>query len=362
MKRVIKEKLKGAWDWVFNPIPKRKIKHIMLDEESVKKHNVIRGLANQAAELKGKLARYEVEEGKRREREKDLEEEEEVKIFLNKNKKEIIRKTMPKFFSLQRFYNKLYKDKKFREKLGIYSFDRSKKLHKFGDMGFTSTGNFVILDNEMNVVLDMPKLNDIFQSVGALGNDIRDGKIPVNLDKEGEWIENFMVYEAPQLTKIGSKLKYQKARKRPVYQIIRDYNKQIGEKNAELEEQDLLITELENKLDNLERTSRVEMNKAETLATELSKSEKRADAVEKNFRDLENEVIKMRQNKEIDEDNLEKLENQLVKMRKEAEREGTKLNTDKALSLIREIRSEIISEMPETTPIEKSIEKKEVKT
>lgn len=338
-------KLKKAFEWLF---PRKKTtKHITIDEESVKKHHEIRGMANQIAELKGKIAKYDVEEGKKRERKRDKGEEEEVKIFLDKKKREIIKKTTPKYYSLKTFFNKLYKEKKFRNRLSFYSFDRSKKLGKFGDFGLSSDGDFVLLDDNRNLVIKMPRLNDIFQSVSALSNDINTFKIPLNMDGEGGYVENLMVYEAPEIIDTGKGMRFQKARKRPVYEIIQEYNERINESNNYTEELETLVNEQKKKIDDFERANKIERNSAETARTELSKAENRVTAIERSFRGMENELIHRRQKEEINEKNIEKLEKELDIMRGKAEREGVKLSDEKAREIIENIRTQIVRDLPE---------------
>lgn len=328
--------------------PKRKrVAHMEIDPESVRIHHTIRRLAEENASLKGQLAKLEVEEGKRREREEDKEEEKNVRIFLDKEKKKIMRKTSPDCFLLRPFYNWIIHSKKFRNRLNITSFDRSKNFGRFGDIGFCSDGDFVILDANKNVVLKMKTLNDVFQSVGGLYNDVRSFKIPVNLDGNGGYIENIMVYEAPELIKEGSKMRFAKARKKPVYDIIREKDAQIMDLQLNLEEEEATNIELQNKMNDLERGNRINENSAETARTELSKAEERATAVERAFRSLEQELIKLRQVKAISEDYVDKLEGELEDMRKKAEREGVKLADARAMELIRNIRSELAREIPE---------------
>ena len=57
---------------IFRP---KKVKHIKLDEKSIREHNTIRALANENAELKGINAKLQSKLGQLRESEKDKEEE-----------------------------------------------------------------------------------------------------------------------------------------------------------------------------------------------------------------------------------------------------------------------------------------------
>jgi regulator of replication initiation timing len=206
-------------DFIFGK--KNKLVHIQIDPDSIETNHQVKALAYENAELKGEISKLRNYVGKIKGRDEDKLEEENVKASLNEQKNEIKLISQGKVFSLRKFYGRYFRDKKFRESLGIYSFDRSTKLADYGDFGITDNGDFALSDKNGNIILRMGKLKDMMQSVGALGNDISKGMIPVNLDKEGGYIENIMVYEAPELINTGENLRFAKARKKPVYEIIR---------------------------------------------------------------------------------------------------------------------------------------------
>jgi len=177
-----------------------------------------------------------------------------------KQKKEIRYKSQGKVFSLKTFFAKLFRDKKFRENLAFFTFDRNDKLKKFGDFVITEKGLFGLIDSDGNLVMSpMESLKDIFQSTGALGNDIMKGMIPLNLDAEGGYIENIMIYEAPQLipTEDGRGFEFAKAKKAPLFKLIQELKNEIGEMNSELAEREEIITRSQNKIDKLEAEKKI---------------------------------------------------------------------------------------------------------
>ena len=346
--------------WIIDDIikfftPKKRIK-IELDSESVREHNVIKGLANENAELKGEIGKLTAKFGKLRESEKDKEEDEDVRWELNKQKKELERKVYPKYLSLKSFYYKLLRDKKFKKNIGFYSFDRGKKLASFGDIGFSSDGDVVLLDDKGEVLMKMRSLNDIFQSVAGLGNDIATYKIPLNVDRTGGYVENIMVWESPELTpSIDGKFQLTKARKRHLWEYLNELRDKIGGQHQYIEELELTNTELKKDNDGLKVKSRVAEDSSETLREELSENEQSVKGVHRLFRKTERDLSQVRDINIIIEDNLEKLENQVTKLRDEAEREGIKLSDDRAMELIQRIRRELVRDEP--TPPTKIIEK-----
>lgn len=349
----------GFLNNLLRGLRKPKKVHVSLDADSVREHNMIRALANESAELKGELARYRVEEAKDRESKKDQEEEEEVRWKLNEEKQELEKKTYPQYFSLKHFFNRLSRNKKFREKIGFFSFDRSTKISEFGDIGFSGDGDIILLNQEGEVIMKMRNLNDIFQSVGGLGNDAQAFKLPINVDKEGRYVENIMVWETPELvpTKDG-RFKYAKARKKELYKYLNELRAQISEQQDHIEELELTNTHLHRENDELKVAQRVAEDDSETSRSELGQAEQSVSAISRIFRGTERELAQIRDTNVILGDNLDKLETQLTKMRDEAEREGIKLSDDRALETIQTIRRSLVRDEPskEVRIVEKSPE------
>jgi len=334
--------------------------NVQLDPESVRTHNQLKAVVNENAELKGLLAKYQVEEGKRREREEDLNEEENVKLELNEQKKRLKEKLTKKIFLLDSFYRKLFWNKAFREKIGFYSFDRAKKLSGYGGMGFYSDGSFVILDENKKPLIVNKDLTKIFQSVGGLGNDVESFKIPINVDSEGRYFPNLMIETIPELTPtIDGKFQYSTARKKEFYKYIDELWNKISEKDSRIEELENVNTKLVNKNDELNMAKNSAMNMSETARSELTQLEKGHSAIYNIFRGTERELSQVRESNAILEDELDKLERQIKKLRDEAERNGVKVSDDNAMDLIKRIRKELIRDEPDKTPqiIEKIVEK-----
>ena len=340
-----KEKLKKLI--LGNP---KKVIHVPLDPASVQDNHTIKALAYENSALKGENAKLKDFVGRIKERETDKNEEDNVKAVLNNQKNEIRLKSQGQVLSLKKFYGKFLRDKKFRDKLGIYSFDRKTRLANFGDLGISEDGDFTLFDTDGNVILRMSRLKDLFQSVGALGNDMARGMIPVNMDSDGGYIENIMVYEAPELINTGENLRFAKARKKPVYEIIQGLNNQIGGLHAELEEAEGMNIALQNKIDRLESENQVSMEMSETSRAELSHNESRLTGIDRSFRQVQRDLFNNQNMNSINEDNIQKLESEIDSMREKAEREGVKLSDEKALELIQNIRATVVNELPDFQP------------
>lgn len=341
----------------------KKIVHVNIDPDSIQESHQVKALAYENAEIKGENAKLKNAIAKLKERDKDKNEEENVKAVLNEKKDEIKLKSQGRIFSLKKFFGKYSRDKKFREKLGFYSFDRSTRLADFGDFGITEDGDFALLDREGNLILRMPTLPDMLQSTGALGNDMARGMIPINLDKKGGYFENIMIEEVAELIPTDDgKIRYAKARKRPVYEIIQGLNDRIGDIASDLSESEALNIELQNKIDSLTSENKVSQEMSETSRAELSRSEQRVAGIDKSYRMIQRDIANVQNVNAIQEDNIAKLEKEIDIMRKKAEREGVKLSDERALELLQNIRATIVNELPDVSqaPTEKSMEQAKI--
>lgn len=325
----------------------KRIIKVPISPESINDNTQVKALAYENAELKGDSARKDKVIAEYKQRDVDKNEEQSVKVALNDEKTELRLKSQGQVVSLKKFYNKLLRDKKFRDRLGIYSFDRKTRIAGFGDFGFADDGGIVLLDNNGNQIMKMSNLNDMLQSVGAFGNDVARGMIPINVDSEGGYIENIMIYQASELVKKGNKLEFAKARKRPVYEIIQDLNSTIGEYQEEAEENELLIIELNNKVNKQSSELKVYGKMSETSRAELSHIENKTLGIDAAYRTIQRSVINGQNLAVINEETIAALEKELSDMMAKASREGVKLSDEKALELFQEIRSNVINELPD---------------
>jgi hypothetical protein len=339
---------------LFDFLKKKKIVKVELDPTSIRDNTQVKALAYENAELKAENVKKEKVISDLKQKEEDKKEEDNIKVYLDEQKKELMSRSQGKVLFLRNFYERLLKDTKFKEKLGYYTFDRKTRLASFGDFGFSEDGSFVLVDNNKNVLLKMKNLNDLFQSVSALGNDMARGIIPVNLDEEGSYIENVMAWEAPELIDTGNKLRFAKARKKPVYEIIKRLNNIISDLQSDLAEEEALNINLQKKIDTLMANKDLNQQIAETSRAELSNIEKSASGIDKSFRMLQRDLAKYQNLGVVLEDNLAQMERELSSMRSKAEREGVKLNDEKALEIIQQIRGTMVNEMPDNIPAQEN--------
>lgn len=325
----------------------KKETQIILDPESVKSKHINQALLQENAKLKGEKAKLESKIGILRQKDEDKHEDENSRIELNEQKKEIKKQQYPEYFSFRYFFDQLQNNKTFRNKIAFYDWNRGTRLAKFGDFGISTDGDFVILDSRKRVLMKAGDLGTIFQSYAGLVNDVPTGKIPINVTKDGEFVENPMVFEAPEFTPTDKgKYQWAIAKKKPFYEYLTELREQITEQHEDIERLELTNTHQKKELDEMKVAQRISQNDAETSRANLSIVEKETNVIVKAFRNVSSQYSKVLDTNQINEEKMEKLENEFQKMKDEAEGENTRKSLDKAIELVQRVRREIIENMP----------------
>lgn len=345
-------------EWLKTFFKKGKEVRGTLDMNSIDNSKKISSQREMIVELQGKLARIQTEQGKNRIREEDLQEEEDVKLELNEQKQELQKKHYPKFVSLKLLFNKMYRDSKFRNKLGIYTFDKSQKLDTFSDLGIASDGSFCLLNQKGEVVIKNKDLNKIFFNMAGLSNELTDGKIVIPFDAKGSHTPNILVEGMRDIVPDSDgRLKYTEINRKPLYKLMEEYRNEISENQDKIEEFELTNNKLMKENTSLKIAQRVALDNAETSHKDISVMEKDVSAVNKIFRQTSKELATVRDAHHLAEDQIDKLENQLKKAMDEAEKEGVKTSYSKALETVQNIKRELVRDEPtkEVQIIEKRV-------
>ena len=329
-----------AWESIkkFLGIKKKRIIHVDLDPESVKTHHQINALANENADLKGEIARLKSEFGRLRVTKDDQEEEEKIQYYLDAEQKAILAKNKSRYFSLSQLFKAAYGMKpkarlsSFGQKLNFTTWDRSHKIARFGDIGLGSDGTFILLDDKKKVVFQSTNLKDIFQSIAALGNDVDAMKIPVNVDSEGRFIENLMLWEAPELIVMGQKFAFSKVRKKPVFEVIKGLNGEISTLRQDLEESEMMNIELTKELEDSRRTTNLATSVTNATKSEISKQTGSMMNMNSLFNDITRDILQLRNMGVIHEDHIQQQLRELERLRTEAERSNSTTNFQDALT------------------------------
>ncbi len=325
-----------------------------IDPKSIQDNHTIKFQQNQIADLQGERDRLKSEQGLDRESDRDIEEENEIKGELNEQQKQINKENFGTYFSLGNFFIKIMKDKTFRDNLYFTTYDRSKRLGKFGDIGFSEKG-FAVFDSKGEIVQSGMTLNEVFWFVNALGNDIQAGTIPLTYNNKFQSIENIMKYEPAETYRVNGEIQFKTARKKAVYDILAEKDERISELITELSEKEDALDKMQNEIDKLKMVADVSQTSGEIARNEKSKMAGSVSKMEELFSHLTSELSKQYRIHEVDEDTISKFETQLGKLKAEAERSGSTPSFDDAIGKIENMfsiikKNRMIPKESETKP------------
>lgn len=315
-------------------------RRIELDPESLKQHHINEALAIENGDLKGRIAKYEAMISAYRQSQKDVNEEENVKKYLTEERQRIISENNEEYLSLFAFFNKVNSNKKFRNELVFTTFNRKSKLGQFGDIGITTKGRLVLVDSKGNLILKGGNPKDLFFEVAGLMNDVSKGMIPLAMDEEGTPIENIMTWEMPELIETGTegKLRFAKARRRPVYEIIKDLDEKISKLTLDLEESEGLNQKYLQENRFLKSENRLGESLVETTYAEQSYDTRKVTMLDRASKKLQEELLTVRQMNVSLEEGAESDGEIMEELREKAERRSSKLPDEIALEKIQDIR------------------------
>jgi len=312
-----------------------------IDPNSIRENKIIRDQQNQIAELQGIVTRQATEEAAQRESERDYSEETEIKQDLNTQRLDLKKKDLGMFFSWKRFFEVYLnpKNKTFRDNLHFTTWDRTHKIARFGDIGTTSNNKLVILDNKGNVILRGAEAKDIFHNVGALGNDVQALRIPINLDEEGGYVENPMIWKAQEYlyNQDTDEMEFTSSKRTEFYKMLQAKEERIGDLLEKLQEKETALIEMQDKIDDLKLSAAANMKSAQISRNEKTKMAQKLSSIEVVFGQTQEDLVKYQQIYTMQEDHNRKLEIQIAKLLKEAERVGSTPSFDDAIEKVSEV-------------------------
>jgi hypothetical protein len=227
--------------------------------------------------------------------------------------------------------------------LKFVTFDRGSDIAPFDDIVFS--GNNICLTTKKNkvVVLRAEQLKDLFQSTNALSRDVASGMIPINLDKDGGYVENLMVWKPAEIVNGDEGIEYKSARKEPLYKYLQEKEDIITELRDELEHEQLTNVELQSKVNDLQLAIKLSSKSSEIANNEKSKMVEKVSEIEKAFGRMEQDIVRLQTISVIDTDSINKLQSQVDRLKKEAEKSGSTPAFMEAIENIERISSILIN-------------------
>lgn len=333
----IKKGMQGFGRWLFNIKEKRET-YTPIDPEQIKKDETIKALylklQSRDAELARKLAdeREEIEEDKKR----DLEDE--LKLKLNEQKAELRDQKFKNVFSFLKFYQKLFKDSKFRNQLEIVDRDDETVFAKFGDFRIVDGGKIALVDAQDNLICMGKQLSHIVYKPDSLSNQIKRKKISIPFDKNFVRIPDVEEILVPNVTKnADGEYQHTVESQQPFIEAIKEREELIDEKAEEVERLESIVISLNRKLSDLQRTNRIYESQSQVNQSELSKAADISLQHIAKMGDIHRRMVTLQEYQVLHETMIHGLQQVNTTLLSQQEEMGTKTEFRKALMLVQEM-------------------------
>jgi len=337
-------------EFLFNfRIGKKEVKHIYLDEESIKKHHEIRALAIELAETKGERDKLKSIVSEYDENKKNLQSEENIKAKVIKDKQRIDAKKKVDYLSLNSLLNRIS-----RGMITATTWNKDKMLEKVTKIGLTMRGDMIIFgEGEKPLIIGQPK--DIFFNPPGLTIETELGLLPLAINERGDWMENIMELETPEyITTSSGKLKLKTASTKPNYEIMRKKDKEKNYWKIKAEESELLNEEYLSRLEKIESEFKIVREGSKNARANYNESNESLTEILKAFYPSEKELLTLRNQSSAQEEDLDSQDKIIEDLREQVEREMVKSSDKTALEKLMNIRRTLADEKQDEREIEAS--------
>lgn len=296
-------------------------------------------------DLRGKLAHAYGQVGrlnkilkKRQKEAEDQDVKKEITLKLLEESEKIEKEELGDYVPFEKLFAKIYdfnvnKKTKWGEKL-IFSDKDGKKSYKYGSMGFTTKGHFVIKDAEGNIINIANLPRRLFKLEG-IRTQLKKGMIFMNVDEEGDFHEEVEDLTIPSQTYSEDEhtiVETEELRVKAI-DLIREKIMELRVKEDKVSQLELEMDDKNKEIDRLRRMSALYEKGFKINSADTSKM---ADAFiehSKGMFTIAGKVINLSESLALQEKQNESLDSQNDELRNKAEIMGTKTSLEKAKAL-----------------------------
>lgn len=193
---------------------------------------MLRALEKKIGQLEADKA---LAESRLREMERKLFEKKKVNVgkILSEEELKILASEYAGAFSFKKLFYYMFKKKK---PIKVSSFDRKVDFGDFDDFVLLKDGRFAIkIKQSPTPIITGRDAKTLFFFYSGLANSVKSHFIPIPLTASGEYVENLLVEEVPDVVEVNGKIIPREDYKKPLWEFIAQKNRLISELNEKLE-------------------------------------------------------------------------------------------------------------------------------
>jgi len=197
-----------------------------------------------------------------------------------------------------------------KKSIHIVSYNRERDFGILRDFGINNRGFFsVYIYGVKSPVISGKNLNEIFRNCAGLVNDAKKGIIAINLNSDGEYVENLEQTEVPEiLIDFNKKINIMSHDTKPFIERIVEKDLIINEQLSEIRSNEMNISELTKEVNEEKKENEVLRNENDSYKTSLSDTLERFKEVQKNYNNLTKSLAISEEDNSIYENFKEKMD------------------------------------------------------
>lgn len=324
----------GFFGWLgFGKKPKKKDVRLTLSEESIGQDENLEHLRNAYLYEKGRRLRAE-------EKIKQLTEEpednrDEIAKELSEQREEILQKEIGVSASAKKILNiNVKKD----ELIHVVSYNRKTDFGILKDIGISPRGLISIYVRKFNKpIISGANPQEIFRNCAGLRNDAKRGILAINLDSEGNYVENLEQVEVPEvIIDFNKKINILSYDKKPFIERLIDKATEIDDLFHQVKIGEKVISGITKELNEEKKKNEVLEEENKSYKCSLSDHLEREKEIMKRYNELTKHMSLLEQDNQLFEQFKKKMESVITGLL-------DKLEDKRALTTIEEAREDIMN-------------------
>jgi len=297
--------LQKAGKWIFN-IKEADIIRYPLDEELIRRDNLIKGQQQQIQARDAQLAKIKAQNKEEQEADKTKDYNQEIAERLGKREEDIKSKRFKYTFSLRYLFNKMgfeTKPTKFGRDIDLTDKDDKVIFGKLGDFIIADNGYLVISDSNGEILSYGKDLTQIIWKPDALSNYMKRKRIPLAVDEDLNPVPDLEEEEHPDVIYDSEEDEYAETevRMRPVKEMLIERDEKIRELQRKLERSEKAVIGITHKLGTADKNIRLWENRANLSSSELSSNVDKVMQIENKISSLHADNTRLRENQALQE-------------------------------------------------------------
>lgn len=270
---------------------------------------------------------------------------------LSMQKEEILARELGIASSLKKILNARGK-----KSIHVVSYNRERDFGILRDIGFSANGLLsVYVHNVKRPIISGRTPHEIFRNCAGLRTDANKGIVSINLNSDGEYVENLEQIEVPEvIIDFNKKINILHNDTKPFIERIIEKNNYIDELFHEIKVNERMISELTKEINMEKKNNEVLETENESYKSDLSDALNRMTEIQKNYNKLTQSLSVLEDDNLLYEKFKEKMEKVIDELHDKLSEKREQTTVDEAMADLKNIVDWYESNRPQVQIVETS--------